>query len=700
MRQLVQGVRRGDLTIVGAPDPIIDPTQVLVQTTHSLVSAGTERSVRELASASLFRKAQARPDLVRQVIKKARQDGVRATAGSVRARLDEDMPLGYSASGVVIEVGAAVPHLQAGMRVATAGAGHGDLQVVAGLLAVPVPDEVSGADASFATVASIALHGLRMADVGPGSSVCVVGLGLIGQMTVRLALASGLRVFGVDVREWTVDAARQAGAAASVEMGDHTTDAIVDWSRGRGVDSVLLTAATPSSSPIQLAPDRLRDRGTVVVVGDVGLDLERTPFYEKELSLRVARSYGPGRYDRSYEGWSVDYPIGQVPFTEGRNLESVLGLMEAGSLEVADLVTHRFAFDDAKDAYAVLGDREAEYLGIQLKYGERRAAPSAKPRRVRASDGPSIALIGAGSFARAVLLPAIREAKLGTVSTVSSAGGTSAARLAERIGATATSVENALDDESTDIAVIATSHASHADLVVQALRAGKDVFCEKPLALTVQELDDVRTAWSESGSSLAVGFNRRHAPDVEEAKRVLGPSGTPLVLSYRVNAGSLPWNHWYFDRRQGGRLIGEVCHFIDTCNAIVGSDVLDIAAFGDHVPESALSQNVVVSLGYTDGSVATIAYACGGHSTTPKERLEILGRGRTIVIDDFRGIELDGKLTKHQQDKGHVAQLAAWAQDRSTGAIGGTLQSLSSMESTLAAVDSLARGKRSPRSRR
>jgi predicted dehydrogenase len=302
----------------------------------------------------------------------------------------------------------------------------------------------------------------------------------------------------------------------------------------------------------------------------------------------------------------------------------------------------------------------------------------------------SISLIGAGSFAKGVLLPAIREAKLGTVLTVSSAGGTSAARLAERIGATATSVDDALGNDSTEIAVIATSHDSHAELVVRALRAGKDVFCEKPLAVTSQELDGVRTAWSDSGSSLAVGFNRRHAPDIAEARTVLGPSGMPLVVNYRVNAGALPASHWYFDRRQGGRLIGEVCHFIDTCNAIVGSDVVEVSSVGDQLPESLLSQNLVVTLGYADGSVASITYASGGHPNTTKERIEILGRGHTVLIDDFRSIEIDGQVTKHHQDKGHTAQLVAWSRERVAGSTGDTYAALASMSVTLEAATRLS----------
>lgn len=661
MKQLVQSVGDGSLKIVAAPDPECGPTDVLVRTSHSIVSAGTERAVRQLASASLLKKARARPDLVRQVITRARNAGVRDTIMAVRSRLDEDMPLGYSASGTVIAVGEAVEGIRPGMRVATGGAGHADMQRVAGLLCAPVPKEVSDADASFATVASIALHGLRLADVGTGGSVCVVGLGLIGQLTVRLAIASGLRVFGVDLREWTVERARAAGAAAACEQGDATTGAIREWSRGRGVDAVIITAATSSSAPIQAAPDRLRDRGTVVVVGDIGLELQRTPLYLGEHTVKVARSYGPGRYERSFEEWGVDLPVGYVPFSERRNLEVVLDLIADGRLAVADLVTHSFEFDNAVQAYDTLNDQTAKYLGIQLSFSTSPSPPRphvmAKSNATSRSDG--IALIGAGGFARSVLVPAISASALGNFVAVASASGTSAVKLANSLGCSAMTVDDAITHPDVGLVVVATPHSTHADLVVRALSAGKNVFCEKPLALSFEELDLIEAARADSGREVFVGFNRRHSPDIARTLDILGAGNPPLTISYRVNAGGLPPDHWYFDRREGGRLLGEACHFIDTCNALVRSAPVSVHATGANRGEAITAQDFVATISYENGSVASITYGSRGHGSMPKELIEIMGSGHSIVISDFREFTIDGKSSKHRQDKGHRAQFVA-----------------------------------------
>jgi predicted dehydrogenase/threonine dehydrogenase-like Zn-dependent dehydrogenase len=661
MRQLVQSVRSGELRIVDAPDPVIGPTEVLVATTHSLVSAGTERAVRKLASASLLQKARARPDLVKQVIRKARAEGVRSTFNTVQSRLDDDMPLGYSASGIAVEVGEYVSGVRPGMRVATGGAGHGDLQVVAGNLTVALPEAVELSDAAFATVASIALHGLRLADVGPGGKVCVIGLGLIGQLTVRLALASGLDVVGIDLRDWAAQRATDSGALGLVELGEATTRVIRDWSRGRGVDAVLLTAATTSSEPTRRATAIARDRATIVVVGDVGMELERTPLYEKELTVKVARSYGPGRYERAYEDWAIDYPIGHVRWTEGRNLEAVLDLLASGRLKVEDLVTHRYDFSCASEAYNLLSEPGAQYLGIQLDYPSQRSTYRPRAQRGTLSPGPNdrnIGVIGAGNFARGVLVPAIKESGFGTIRAVASARGTSAVKLADQLGANAMTTDEMLADESLGTVVIATSHDTHAELTIRALEAGKHVFCEKPLAITEDELNRVEAAWRASGKRLQVGFNRRHSPMLKRAKEILGDNGGPLAIIYRISAGELPEAHWFNDRRQAGRLIGEACHFIDTCNALAGHPPASVQiATGDSSRREALLSHLFgLAVEYPCGSIAMVLYVPGGHPGTPKERIEIVGRGHTIAITDYRQLVVDGKEFTAQGGKGHVEQ--------------------------------------------
>ncbi len=582
MKQVVQSVRDGSLRVIDLPRPQIGPTQVLVATHRSLVSAGTERAVRRLAGASLLAKARARPDLVRQVVRRARTDGLGATAQAVAQRLDEDMPLGYSAMGTVEEVGEHVGAVAPGQRVATAGAPHAGFQAVAGLLAVPLPDEVGDEEAAFATVAAIALQGLRLAEVAVGGRVVVVGLGLVGQLAVRLAVAAGLDVAGVDVRPAAVARAETAGARALVEDGTGTDDALAAWSRGRGADAVLVCAATESSDPVRAAARRLRDRGTLVVVGDVGLELERGPLYERELTLRVARSYGPGRYDPSYEGWAVDYPIGHVRWTEGRNLEAVVDLLARGRVRFADLVTHERPVEEAADAYALL-EADTSVVGLQLTYGETaRSAPTSvatqavtSPPRTDTPGAapPGIGLLGAGTFVRATLVPAMDRAGLTRRVAVSSASGVSAHQVAARAGfeRVVGRPEDLWAEPGVEVVLVATPHDTHAELVVAALEAGRHVFCEKPLALSDDELDRVAQAWEAAGDRvLMVGFNRRYAPILDEARTVLGDTGTPLVIDYRVQAGPVPAGHWYTDRRQGGRLLGEVCHFVDTCAALVG----------------------------------------------------------------------------------------------------------------------------------
>ena len=700
MKQVVQSVGNGELRVVEVPRPTSGPTEVLVRTTRSLLSTGTEKAVRELASASLLDKARARPDLVRDVVRRARAEGLKQTVAAVRTRLDEDMPLGYSAAGVVERVGEAVTGVQPGMRVATASAGHAEYQVVPGLLAVPIPDRVSDDEAAFGAVAAIALQGLRQANVGLGGAVCVVGLGLVGQLTVRFALAAGLRVIGIDIRPWTVSLAESAGAIGIVE-GPDATDRVLAATRGRGVDAVLVTASTKASDPVMVATDRVMDRGCVVIVGDVGLDLSRTPFYMKEIDLRFARSYGPGRYDRSYEEFAIDYPIGHVRWTEGRNIEAYLDLVGAGRMQVADLVTHTFGIDEAARAYETIAADPAA-LAVQFQFEESREHASAGivlnvSHEPLAQGDLGIGIVGAGNYAKRVLVPAIKAAGLGTPLAVTSSGGLTARHLAERhgIGHVSPDVASLLAIEGIRTVFVLSRHDSHAQIAAQALRAGKHVFVEKPLALTDDELDDVLDAARTTGSQVWVGFNRRHSEAVRRTREALGRSGEPLVLTYRVNAGRLPETHWYKDRRQGGRLLGEVCHFIDLCSWIVGVPVRQVSAFSGGSAELALGEDLVVSLAYEDGSIATITYAEHGHAAAPKERLDILGRGHAVVIDDFHSLTIDGKSVRlHEPGKGHEANLRAFGESVRRGRdLGGDSEAaIAATRVSLAAVRSLVEG--------
>jgi predicted dehydrogenase/NADPH:quinone reductase-like Zn-dependent oxidoreductase len=665
---------------------------LLIATSYSVISAGTERAVRNLASASLLAKARARPELVRQVIRKARTDGIRSTMQSVQGRLDEEMPLGYSAAGVVVEVGSATQGFQVGDLVATAGAGHAELQLVAGNLACKVPDGVAPEEAAFSTIASIALHGLRIADMGPGASVAVVGLGLLGQIAVRLALASGYRVCGIDVRDDLVALASKSGAFAVKESGQATTDAIVGWARGRGVDAVLMTAATSSSDPMRRSPALCRNGAKIVLVGDVGLELERTPLYEKELSVSLARSYGPGRYDRSYEEWGIDYPVEAVRWTVARNLEAVLDLLQSGRLSFADLITHQFPIARASDAYGVLGSGQP-CLAVQLTYDSQLLETTPRAVAPRAiGKGFGVGLLGAGTFARVTLMPALKEAGINRLVAVASHAGLSAQRLAEKedFERVVSSIDEMLTDPDVDAVFICTPHNSHAELAVRALKAGKHVFCEKPLALSEDELDSVVTAWGASSSQLMGGFNRRYSPAIKQAAAVFDHGSGPLLMNYRINAGRLGPKHWYHDRVQGGRLLGEVCHFVDTCSAVALSPVVSVSASAHSDGELLLADDLVLTLRFADGSIASIVYAAGGHPATSKERFEILGRGHTVLIDDFRSSTIDGKETKFpRQDKGHAAELRYFRNAVAGVESAHTRSAIATMRTCFAAVESI-----------
>jgi predicted dehydrogenase/threonine dehydrogenase-like Zn-dependent dehydrogenase len=701
VKNVVQPIKGGPVEVLDVPRPVPGPTEVLVATIASVISPGTERAVTALAQSSLLAKARARPDLVRQVMRKARTEGLSATAQTVRGRLAQDLPLGYSAAGEVIEVGSAVSGIRTGQLVATGGAGkasHAQFQAVPGLLCAVIPDGVPATDAAFTTVASIALHGLRLAEVGAGAKVVVIGLGLVGQLAARLAMAAGCDVAGIDPAAHVRSVAADSGVLALDEAGDATTRRVLEWSRGRGADAVLVCAASRASGPVLRAPALCRDRASVVVVGDVGLDLDRTPLYEKEISLRFARSYGPGRYDPSYEAWGVDYPAGQVRWTEGRNFEAVLDLMASGRLQVADLVTHTYDIADAAAAYTLIDKRAEPYLAIQLTYPAGATDdPVVIARRSPAAfdvttSSPRVGWIGAGAFSTGTLMPAFREAGFGLFTSVASASGITSRRAAERHGF-AQAVSGGLrviDDPDTQVVVIATPHDTHAELATLALKAGRHVWCEKPLALTTDELEQVSGAWQGSGLQLAIGFNRRWSPAVQAAQRVLAEATGPKLLVYRVAAGPVPDGHWYHDRRQGGRVLGEVCHFVDTAQALIGSEIEEAAGLpGGGEP----GDDVVVSLRFADGSLATIIYG-SVLPTAGKEWIEVTGGSRRVVIDDFRSAEADGKgIWKGRQDKGHRACVRAFRRAVTGGEAMPTQTLLATMAATIrAAAGTGARG--------
>ena len=693
MKQVVQPVNGGPVKVLDVPRPSISPTEVLVRTVASVISPGTERAVTALARSSLLAKARARPDLVRQVVRKAQAEGIPAAARAVRGRLAADVPLGYSAAGLVAEVGAAVDGIAVGQLVATGGAGkasHAEFQAVPGLLCAVVPDSVPAQDAAFATLASIPLHALRLSGVGPGSKVVVLGLGLIGQLAARLAMASGSDVAGIDPDAFARETAAATGVLALEEAGDATTDQVLSWSRGRGADAVLVCAAGQSPQPMSRAPALCRDRAAVVMVGDVGMPPRRASYYEREISLLFARSYGPGRYEPSYEAWGVDYPAGQVRWTEGRNQEAVLDLLASGRLQVSDLVTHFFGIDSADAAYRLLDERTEPCLAIRLTYPTE-AAPN-QPLRLRPSPAdrsqPGVGWIGAGAFSTGTLLPAFRDAGFERFVAVATASGVSARRAAERHGfeKAVSGADAVIDDSDVSLVVIATTHDVHAELASRALTAGRDVWCEKPLALTGAGVDEVEKAWRGSGRQLTLGFNRRWAPTVLSAQRILAQVHAPKVVVYRIAAGRVPDGHWYLDRRQGGRVLGEVCHFVDLAQALVGADIEEtVAVQGGDASQG--TDGVVVGLRFADGSVASITYS-SAPPTAGKERIEILAGSHHVIIDDFRSVLANGRtLLKGRPDKGHRAHAVTFRQAVQGGPAMPTEAMLGSIRATIHAAD-------------
>jgi predicted dehydrogenase len=680
VKQVVQDLRNGTVSVEEVPVPTPGPGQVLVRVTASLVSAGTERSAVEFASKNLLQKARARPDLAKQVIGKAKRDGLLTAIETVRSRLGQPQPLGYSNAGTVAALGPGVDDLKVGDPVACAGAGyavHAEFASVPRNLVTRVPIRATPGtegplpleEAAFATMGAIALHGLHTARVQIGETVAVVGLGLVGLLLMQMVKAAGAHVVGMDPSGERCRLAEQLGCDVAVDNEEQLKAKIPEI----GVDAVIITAATKSSRPIELAGEVSRDRGRVVVVGDVGLEVPRSTYYGKELELTVSRSYGPGRYDSNYEEMGNDYPIGYVRWTEGRNMEVFLDLIKTGLVSVQPLITHRIPVAEAPSAYTIIsGETHEPHLGVLITYPESgeherqitvRSSTDEAARQPR-SGSVGVGMIGAGGFARSVLIPAIKKVDgldLAGVCTSSGLTAASAAR-AFGFGFASSDASELVRNDAIGAVVIATRHASHSALGADALGEHKHTFIEKPLALDEEQLREiVAAAHSSPQAVVMVGYNRRFSPMVQKAKTALEGKG-PLLAHYRVNAGPLPADHWI--RREGGRLLGELCHFVDTVSFVVGS--LPERVYASRIPGGQADEDVVTTIEFADGSVGTITYMVGSDEKLAKEHIEFHGGGTSVVIDDFRQMRVTGAnggdtvKSRLRQDKGHNAEMQAF----------------------------------------
>jgi polar amino acid transport system substrate-binding protein len=672
MKQVLQNRKTGRPIVGVVPVPALQRGRVLVRTVASLISAGTERAAVELVSKGLVQEARQRPDLVKAVVAKVKNEGLLNTFASVRDKMAASQALGYSAAGIVAAVGEDVSEFQVGDRVACAGVGyasHAEVLSVPKNLCVHLPEGVSFESGAYGTLGAIALQGVRLAEPTLGESVVVIGLGLVGQLTVQLLKANGCRVFGLDLDEARVALARELGADKASVSSETSAKEIETWTRGHGADAVLITAATDSNEPVELAARVSRLKGRVIVVGMTGMNIPRAPFFSRELKLVISMSYGPGRYDPEYEERGHDYPLPYVRWTEKRNIESFLELIGDGRINVERLTTHRFPIAEADRAYQLIsGELREPNLGVVLNYD-----PEAEViRKVSLGAAPvgkgSIALgvIGAGGYVPAMLLPHFKTEGV-EFRSIATASGISAHDVGKRFGFAyaVSSAEEVLDDSNVNLIVIGTRHDLHAELARKALERNKHVFVEKPLALNDEQLDAVLDVAGSSTGRLMVGFNRRFSPLAQRAKEFFNGRDTPLSMLYRVNAGRIPKEHWTQNAGEGGgRIVGEVCHFIDLMQFLTGA--LPVSVFAESI--SAKSSKIVdadsvfITLRFADGSNGAVAYLSEGDKGLAKERLEIFGAGRVFVLDDFRRATLykDGReeqVVLKAQDKGQQAQV-------------------------------------------
>jgi predicted dehydrogenase/threonine dehydrogenase-like Zn-dependent dehydrogenase len=666
MKQLFLSVNDGKMKEIETVAPTAKDNTVIVETMYSVVSAGTERSLASFGSKNLVQKALERPDQVKKVMEKMSTEGIFTTVENAFGRLKDPMPMGYSAVGKVIEVGRGVTDIKVGDIVAEVGqAYHSEVNRVGKNLVVKIPNELEDVrQAAFAALGGIALEGIHQAEIVPGETVAVIGLGLLGHICARILYAYGCDVIGYDVVDKSLPETKLKAFINSEE--DSVVDITKNITKGRGVDKVIITAATNSNSPIDLAEAITRDRGIICMIGVTQMNLDRRPFYERELTFKIARSYGPGRYDTNYEDAGFDYPIGYVRFTEGRNVEEFIRLLATKRMDISDLITHVVPFEEAAKAYEMItkNPNHEKYIGVLLQYNDNKekwnkVIYNINAKKIVKKDKIGFGLIGAGNFARVTMLPVMRDLDLYQFKGLATTGGVTTAQAESVFGFDylTNDYRELLKDPDIDLIGISTQHNSHAKFVIEALKAGKSVYCEKPLCLTIEELDAIEEAYKESSGQLFVGLNRRHAPLIKQIKKEMKTDKIPAVYNYIVNAGYIPENHWTQDEfKGGGRIIGEAIHFVDTIMYLDGSELIGLTitfAENDAYPKK---DNAVINMKFSSGAIGTIVYTSMGSKKYPKEELRVFSNGIVYEMDNYVGIRRFGctkrKRIKLKQDKG------------------------------------------------
>lgn len=680
MKQLLQNIKDGRTIVEEVPIPTPREGQALVKVFASLVSAGTERMVVEFAEKSYLGKARSRPDLVKQTLDKAKREGILPTVQVVFNRLDQPMGLGYSSAGTIVALGKNMGGFKVGQRVACAGGGyatHAEYNVVPRNLLTPLPKNVDFESAAFTTLGAIALHGFRLAEPQLGENVAVIGLGLLGLLTIQLASAAGCNVLGIDIDPKRVKLASSLNVQAVTRP--QAESAAVAFTANRGFDSIIICADTSSNDPVELAGVIARDRAKVVATGAVGLNFPRKVYYEKEISFINSRSYGPGRYDSKYEENGQDYPIGYVRWTEGRNFQAVVDLLSSRKLKVESLISHRFDIEDGVKAYEVItGKRKEPFLGVLLKYSDEKREASKRvefPKVIsHQSSVISLGVLGAGLFANSTFLPVLKTNKDFELVGIASSGGLHAQHSGKKFGFQyATSSEDEIiNDKNINTVAVLTRHDSHAELVFKALKAGKHVFVEKPLAITSEQLKKIEKQLPITNHQLLVGFNRRFSPLAQSLKSQISSLQEPKHLHYRVNAGFIPANHWTQDPAiGGGRIVGEACHFIDVLTFLVGAPPVAVMAHALPNNGKYSEDNVSMTFTFPDGSIGVVDYLANGDKSIPKERLEVFCGGMVAVLDDYVSLVTikDGKRKEERgaQDKGWKGEMAAFAESVKAG---------------------------------